>query len=178
MFTKLKISTTGLLAASLLAAAPMAAVAQDMKIGVVNLNRLQEQAPQAQAAQATLEREFADRQRDLLAEQRAVTQLQERLQREADTIADPAEAARLERDLRTRQRDFQRNAQQFEEDLNIRRNEELARFQRQVFDEIQVFSREESFDVVLAQGVLYHSERVDVTDRILQRLQRAGGGRR
>lgn len=178
MFTKLKISTIGLLTASLLATAPMAAVAQDMKIGVVNLNRLQEQAPQAQSAQQTLEREFADRQRDLLAEQRAVTQLQERLQREADTIADPAEAARLERDLRTRQRDFQRNAQQFEEDLNIRRNEELARFQRQVFDEIQVFSREEGFDVVLAQGVLYHSERVDVTDRILQRLQRAGGGRR
>lgn len=178
MLTKLSISTTALLAAALLAATPLAAVAQEMKIGVVNLNRLQEQAPQAQAAQQTLEREFADRQRDLLAEQRAVTQLQERLQREADTIADPEEAARLERELRTRQRDFQRNAQQFEEDLNIRRNEELARFQRQVFDEIQVFSRAENFDVVLAQGVLYHSERVDVTDRILQRLQRAGGGSR
>lgn len=177
MYTKLKISTTVLLTAVLLAATPLTAVAQEMKIAVVNLNRLQEQAPQAQAAQQTLEREFADRQRDLLAEQRAVTQLQERLQREADTIANPEEAARLERELRARQRDFQRNAQQFEEDLNIRRNEELARFQRQVFDEIQAFSRAENFDLVIAQGVLYNSERVDVTDRILQRLQRAGAGR-
>lgn len=173
----LKLIWPTVLAAILLAAIPLHAVA-DTKIGVINWNRVLEQTPQAEQASSALEREFADRQRELIADQRSIQQLQDRLQREADTIADPDEAARLERDLRARQRDFQRNAEQYEEDLNIRRNEELAKVQRLVMAEIQSFAREERFDVILAQGVLYASDQVDLTDRILQRLQaRAGSGR-
>lgn len=154
-----------------LALTPMTTFAQELRIGVANLAKLREQAPQAEAASQTLEREFAERQRALLAEQRAVTQLQERLQREAEVIASPEDAARLERDLRNRQRDLQRNVTQYEEDLNMRRNEELGRLQRLIFTEIQNFAREQRFDLVLVEGVIHASDKVDVTDQILARLQ-------
>ncbi len=150
-----------------------------LKIGVANLAQLREQAPQAEQASKVLEREFANRQRDLVAEQRSINELQERLQREADVIADPNEASRLERELRNRQRDLQRNVTQYEEDLNVRRNEELGKLQRLIFSEIQTFAREQGYDLVLVDGVIHASDKVDVTQQILQRLQsrNTGSGR-
>lgn len=156
---------------ALLSATPSFAFAQELKIGAVNLALLRERAPQTEEASRNIEREFADRQRALLAEQRAVQQLQEQLQRESDVITNPEEGARLERELRNRQRELQRNVQQYEEDLNIKRNEELGRLTRLVFNEIQTFAREENYDLLLIEGVAHASARVDVTDRILARLQ-------
>lgn len=165
--------------AALIALGSLPVQATDLKIGFVNLMKLREEAPQAEEATRVLEREFASQQRELLAEQRAVAQIEQRLAREGDTIADLEERQRLERELRMRQRDLQRNAQQWEEDLNVRRNEELGRLQRLIFAEIQAFAREEGFDMVLVEGVIHATDRVDVTDRVLQRLRaRAGGNRR
>lgn len=161
----------GLIVLTVSLCAPLLAQAQELRIGAVDLAVLRERAPQTEEASRNIEREFADRQRALLAEQRAVQQLQERLQREADVLSNPEEAAQLERDLRNRQREWQRNAQQFEEDLNIRRNEELGRLTRLVFNEIRAFAREEGYDLLLIEGVAHASPRVDVTDRILARLQ-------
>lgn len=159
-----------------LAMTPQAVEAQQLKIGVADLAQLRTQAPQAEDASRVLEQEFATRQRDLVAEQRAVTELQERLQREGDVLADADEAARLERELRGRQRDLQRNIAQYEEDLNVRRNEELGKLQRLIFAEIQAFAREGRYDLVLVDGVIHASDQIDVTEQILQRLQARAGG--
>lgn len=157
---------------SLFALGAMQAHAQtDLKIGAVNLAKLREQAPQAERASRELEREFATRQRELLDEQQAVQQLEQRLAREGDTITDADELQRLERELRSRQRELQRNAQQWEEDVNIRRNEELSRLQRMIFSEIEAFAREQGYDLVLVEGVIHASGRIDITDSVLERLQ-------
>ena len=100
--------------------------------------------------------------------------LQERLTREADVLADQEQAMALDRELRNRQRDLQRNVAQYEEDLNLRRNEELSKLQRMIISEIQAFARAESYDVVMVEGVIYASDRVDVTDAVLARLQSLG----
>lgn len=162
-----------LLAAALLAFAPTYADAQ-LKVGVANLAKLREQAPQAQAASTALEKEFASRQRELIAEQQEVQKLQERLTREADVLAGQEEAMELERELRNRQRDLQRNVAQYEEDLNLRRNEELSKLQRLILAEIQSYARDEQYDMVLVEGVIYASDKVDITNAVLQRLQSRG----
>lgn len=165
-----------LLAAAALALTPAFASAQ-LKVGVANLSKLREQAPQAQAASTALEREFASRQRELIAEQGEVQKLQDRLTREAEVLAGQEEAMNLERELRNRQRDLQRNVTQYEEDLNLRRNEELSKLQRLILAEIQAFAREEQYDMVLVEGVLYASDKVDITDAVLKRLQARGDTR-
>lgn len=163
-----------LLAAGLLALAPGYAAAQALKVGVADLAELRAKAPQAQAASTSLEREFAARQRELIAEQEQVQRLQERLTREADVLADQEQAMTLERDLRNRQRDLQRNVTQYEEDLNLRRNEELSKLQRLILTEIQAYAREEKYDLVMVEGVIFASERVNVTNAVLARLQALG----
>ncbi|MEX0900489.1 MAG: OmpH family outer membrane protein [Gammaproteobacteria bacterium] len=158
-------------AAALLALAPGLVAAQQLKIGVADLAELRAKAPQAQAASTALEREFASRQRELIAEQEQVQRLQERLTREADVLADQEQAMTLERDLRNRQRDLQRNVSQYEEDLNLRRNEELSKLQRQILTEVQTYAREQNFDLVLVEGVIFASDKVNITAAVLQRLQ-------
>ena len=171
---KAKFSWPVVMAAGLLAVAPPLVSAQQLKVGVADLAELRAKAPQAQTASTALEREFAARQRELIAEQQEVQKMQERLTREADVLADQEQAMELERDLRNRQRDLQRNVAQYEEDLNLRRNEELSKLQRMIIAEIQAFARAEGYDVVMVEGVIYASERVDVTDAVLARLQSLG----
>lgn len=159
--------------AAMIAMVSMPAQAQgtNLKIGWVNLAQLRESAPQAEQAQRVLEEEFSQREQELRAEQRAVQQLEQRLAREGDTITDPEERQRLERELRMRQRELQRDAQTWEEDVNMRRNEELGRLHRLIFMEIQAFAREQGYDMVLVEGVVHATERVDVTAQVLSRLE-------
>jgi outer membrane protein len=77
----------------------------------------------------------------------------------------------LERDVVNQQRDLQRSNAEFMEDFNLRRNEELGKFQRQVIDVVNGIAQEEGFDLILNDAaVIYVSKQVDVTDKVLRRL--------
>lgn len=152
--------------------------AQDLKIGVVNVGRLLEQAPQTQRAMQALEAEFAPRQRDLLAMQTELQEKQETFRRDASVMGE-SERLNLEREIRDGQRDLQRADQEFREDYNIRRNEELGILQRSLLTEVQSYARSAGYDIVLAD-VLYYSTAVDITAAVLESIRAAaapnGGG--
>jgi outer membrane protein len=57
-------------------------------------------------------------------------------------------------------------------DLNVRRNEELSKLQKQIFDVIQTVAKEDDYDLILTDGVVWASEKIDITDDILKRLRR------
>jgi outer membrane protein len=154
------------------------AQAQNLKVGVVNVGRLLEQAPQTQRAMQALEAEFAPRQRDLLAMQTELQEKQETFRRDAPVMGE-SERLSLEREIRDGQRDLQRADQEFREDYNIRRNEELGVLQRSLLTEVQSYARAAGYDVVLAD-VLYYSTAVDITAAVLESMNAAaapnGGG--
>lgn len=144
----------------------------NLKIGVVNLSRLIEQSPQAQAITASLREEFAPRQRDLVAMDTDLKTKQETYQRDASVMGE-AERAQLEREIRDGQRDLQRADTELREDLNIRQNEEIAELNRLIVTEVQTYARNEGYDLILYEAV-YASEAVDITAAVLAALQ--GGG--
>ena len=76
----------------------------------------------------------------------------------------------LERDILSKKRDYNRMRDELREDFNIRRNEELGALQKKVYEVIQQIAKQESYDLVLTQPVLYASPSVDITDRVLQKL--------
>lgn len=161
-------------ALALLMATTAHAQTSDLKIGVINVARLLEQAPQAQAVMNALQDEFAPRQRDLVTLQRNLQQKQETLQRDAAVMGE-AERLTMERELRDGQRDLQRTQNEYVEDLNIRRNEELGRLQRALLQEVQAYARSAEYDLVVAD-VLYYSTAIDITEEVLQALA-SGAGR-
>lgn len=153
-----------------------AANAQNLKIGVVNVVRLLEEAPQSQAVNTALQDEFAPRQRDLVARERELREKQETFNRDAQVMGEE-ERLRLEREIRDGQRDLQRAQNEFLEDANIRRNEEVGKLQRTLLQQVQEYAREEDYDLVVADA-LFFSDSIDITSQVLDALRRQGGGRR
>lgn len=157
-----------------LIAAPAAAFAET-RIGVVKLNRLFEEAPQALALQRSLTEEFAPRERDIRAKREELREMEERLQ-QGEGFQSDDERRRLEQTFRDGQRDLQRAQNEFVEDLNLRRNERLGDLQRLFITEIQSYGQAQNFDLVVVEGFIHASDRVDITQQILQVLQRRHQG--
>jgi outer membrane protein len=153
-------------------ALPLGAAQAQAKIGVVNVARLLQEAPQAQAASQALETEFASRKRELQTLERDLKAREDKLTKDGATMAE-ADRRNQEKTLRDGQRDFARKQNEFMEDLNVRRNEALSQLQRTVLQEVQVYAKGAGLDVVVADP-LFASASVDITPQVLAALQSKG----
>jgi outer membrane protein len=166
----MRIKTAVLALVTIVASAlPLGAAQAQAKIGVVNVARLLQEAPQAQAASQALDSEFAGRRRELQNMERDLKAREERLQKDGATMAE-AERRNQEKALRDGQRDFARKQNELMEDFNVRRNEALGQLQRTVLLEVQSYAKTAGLDVVVAD-VLYASTGVDITSQVLAALQ-------
>jgi outer membrane protein len=157
-----------LLFAFMVAAAP-ASYAADLKIGVVNAGAVLDKSPQKTAALARLEKEFAARSKSLEAKHRALRAAQEKLNKDG-AILSADERREKERTVLADQRDLQRLQDEYSEDLSIRRNEELRKLEQDIAETIVELAKKESYDMILYQGVIFASDKVDLTDKVLQML--------
>jgi outer membrane protein len=146
--------------------------AAELKIGVVNLAKLFEGLPQARAIDQTLKTAFDGEQRELANMQNELRTLEEKLNRDA-AIMSERERSDAERRGRELQRDLQRRASAFQEEVNLRRNEELEKLQRLILREINEFAKAAKYDLVLTDGVRYASPALDITEQIRKRLEAA-----
>ena len=142
---------------------------ENMKIGFVNVEQLLGQAPQTQAVMMALQEEFAPREREIVAMQQSLQGKGETLQRDGAVMGEE-ERANLERDIRNEQRDLERSVNEFNEDFDIRRNEELALLQRLLLQEVQIFASSAGYDLLLSQAV-FVSGTVNITEAVLRQLE-------
>lgn len=169
----MRIKTVTLALVTLIAGAmPLAQAQAQAKVGVVNVARLLQESPQAQAASQALENEFAARRRDLENQQKDLKAREDKLQKDGAVMAE-AERRNAEKTLRDGQRDLARKQNEFLEDLNVRRNEALGQLQRSVLQEVQTYAKAAGLDVVVADA-LYASPAVDITNQVLAALSRKG----
>ncbi len=147
-----------------------AQLAGDLRIGYVNPGRVSDEAPQADAAREQLQQEFAPRDARIVEMQDALRALEDRLAEQRLTISPEAEQE-LQREIVTRRREIQRQQEAFREDFNLRRNEALGNLQRRILQVVEQFARDEGFDLVVSDGVVFASEAVNITDRIIERLR-------
>jgi len=140
------------------------------KAGFVNVARVLDKAPQAEEARGRIEREFAPRDRELLNQQKEVRQKEDRLVRDGAVMTND-ERVRLESDIRGLKRDIRRAQEEFREDLNVRRNQELGKLQRKVIQVIQDLAKAENYDLIVSDGVIFAGNRVDITEKVIARLR-------
>lgn len=149
---------------------PGALAAQN--VAFVTMNKILEDSPQAAEAMRELEREFSPRDSQLVAEREELQKLRDQLEREGELMT-AGQRADLEREFTARSREFRRAQESFTEDLNVRRNEELAKLQRLINDAIIALARDREIDLILTErNVLYASDRIDITDDIIAAMQR------
>ena len=161
-------SFTKLLAATLLAGGMLQATAAELKIGFVNTERVLRDSGPAKRAQAKLEKEFAARKAELDKLEKQGRDLQTQLQKESVTMSD-SDRKDKDRQLQQIDRDFQRLSREFREDLNLRRNEELASIQEKATKVVNEIAEKEKFDLILQEAV-YASTKIDITDKVIKAL--------
>ena len=152
-----------------LAAAP-AVQAQALKIGYVNFGRLLEESPQAKAAQQALEGEFMPRQRDVAAQQKSLEEKSDKLKKEAAVMSE-ADRIRSEREVRDLELSVNRRFKELQEDLNLRRNEEVGRMQRALLQEVQAYAKANGYQLIVSEGVLFAAEGVDITPQVVAAIK-------
>ncbi len=160
---------TTVLALSLLAQANVyAQTSNGSRIAFVSTERIFREAAPAKAAQAKLEQEFAKRDKDLQDVAARLKSETERLDKDAAVLSE-SDRLKRQRDLADLDKEFQRKQREFREDLNQRRNEELAVVLDRTNKVIKQIAESEKYDIVFQEAV-YASPRIDITDKVLQAL--------
>jgi outer membrane protein len=157
-----------LLGAAALVSIP-AAHAQ-MKVGVVSLPQLAEQSPQAKQLAQSLEDEFKPRQREIVTQEKELKAREEKFTRDSAVMSE-SERTKAERELREAQRELARKKNEFVEDLNVRRNEELQRLQKALVQEVQAYARAQGFDLVMGDGVIFAKDSINITPGVLSAMK-------
>jgi outer membrane protein len=157
-----------LLAASVLASG--AAQAQEVKVGFVSTERIFREAAPAKAANAKIEQEFSKRDKDLQDMAARLKAMSDKLDKDAPVLSE-SDRGRRQRELAEIDKDFQRRQREFREDLNQRRNEELATVLDRTNRVIKQIAEAEKYDIVFQEAV-YISPRIDITDKVLKALNK------
>ena len=139
------------------------------KFGFVNTERILRDAAPAQRAQKKIEAEFQKRDQELARIADQLKRMQEDMEKNSVTMSETQRRAK-ERDFGDLNRDFQRKQREFREDLNQRRNEELAQVVEQANRVIRQIAEQEKFDIIF-QDAVFASPRIDITDKVIKALE-------
>lgn len=146
------------------------------KIAFVNQAKLLQKAPQAESARSKLQKEFSKRDKSLVSLQKQIKSSATKLQKDA-AILSASELNKLKRKITLLRRDLERDKAAFKEDLSIRQNEELVKLQKSVLKSIQTIAKNENYDLIISDGVIYASKQIDITDKILALLKKQYSGK-
>ncbi len=150
--------------------------AENYKIGVVDPNRVVERSPQYEAAGKALQLEVEERERSLRQQQEQIAVLQGKLERDAALMSE-SEMQRLQNDIRSRSRKLKYAQDEFQEDLSLRQNELRTKLGKQVQEVVVELAKELGIDLVISEGLVYYSPRVDISDLVIERLKRDASGK-
>ena len=149
-------------------ACPVNALAET-KIGFVDVAKLSESAPQIKSAQMKMDAEFGGREKEIIALQREIKKMEDALERDGAVMSD-AERSKKEREILSKRREGKRASDEFRDDINIRKNEILRKVNAEIGKAIEDYAKQNHFDLILSQGVMFASDKVDITDSILKKL--------
>jgi outer membrane protein len=146
-------------------------LAAEYRIAVVDPNRVVESSPQYDSAGKALQDEVEDRERGLRQQQEQIAELQRKLEREGALMSE-SEIQRLQNDIRSRTRKLKYAQDEFQEDFALRQNELRTKLAKQVREVVVELAKELEIDLVVSEGLVYYSPRIDISDQVIERLKR------
>jgi len=165
-FKRITLSITAVITL-LVFSAPQAA---EYKIGYVDGAVLLDKSPLTAALLKKLEKEFLPRKQKLIAQNKQLNTLVEKKQRDAAVMSE-TEVLKLEKDIRKRGRELKNAKEAFNEDIALKRNQELLKIRKQIAELIISVAKENNYDIVLEKpSVIYASKRANITDLVLDRM--------
>ena len=144
------------------------AVAQQLRVGYVDMKQVLDNAPQVLAGREKLDLEFRPRNETIEFQERQAQVMDDRLQ-----MGDLTEDARirLDRELREMQRSVARQKEDLRDELSFRRTEEVQKLEEQINQAVEEIARKNGYDLILSSTVVYADPSLDITQLILDQLR-------
>ena len=144
------------------------AVAQQLRVGYVDMKQVLDNAPQVLAGREKLDLEFRPRNETIEFQERQAQAMDDRLQ-----MGDLTEDAkiRLDRELREMQRNVARQKEDLRDELSFRRTEEVQKLEEQINQAVEEIARNNGYDLILSSPVVYADPSLDITQLILDQLR-------
>jgi outer membrane protein len=155
----------------LLAAMQAASAQENIKIGVVNLDRIARESNAAKAGNAKIEAEFSKRSKDLQDAAARLKAAADKFDKDAPVLSD-TDRQRRQRELADMDKDLQRRQREANEDFNQRRKEENDAITDRANKALRQLADQEKYDLVLTDAVIV-SPRMDITDKLLKVMNAA-----
>ena len=149
---------------------PVGAQQSGYKIGFVNTARVLKEAPQARKVEERLKAEFEPREAQLKDKRQEILEMEEVLKTDQQISSNGRR--KLEREIRLKVSQLKFLEQEFREDQNLRRNEEIRELQQVISNVLRSLGDEGEFDLILTEGVSYISDRIDITTQTIEMLKR------
>ncbi|MCX7116164.1 MAG: OmpH family outer membrane protein [Gammaproteobacteria bacterium] len=147
------------------------AFADGTKIGVVDLQRIMQIAPQMKVIQEKLEKDFRPRRDKLVAMEDDLKKDMQRFKRD-NTVLSADQKKDLEKKIVMSQQTFEREGQQYQQELSTAHNEAMEDLYARIRKAIDGVAKEEKYDVVLQKDAApYSAAQLDVTDKVLKNIQ-------
>ena len=142
------------------------------RVGYVDMQRLIDSSPQFIAGREALQREFAERDTLLKADEAKLVRLEAELRRDGPVLA-AADAEARQQAIDALRRSIERTRTKLRDELNTRLREMVDERWNDIHDVVVEYAREHRIDLVVPSPVIYASASIDITDAVLERLKRA-----
>lgn len=141
--------------------------ADNLKVGVVDINLLLEKYIEEKDIYTLLNEEFFARDQYLLKKRDQIENLRRELMNNA---SEPSDIRELERNIVNLEREFVRMSNDTRQEFNLRKNEELYKLQREINNAILQYAKGHDYDLILESGLLFAKEALYLTEPIFQTL--------
>ena len=150
------------------------AVSAETKVGVVDYRMLMDKAPQADAIQEKLKKEFQEREDRLKKRQADLKAQAEKANKDAPTMT---ESQRIEagRNLEKLRNDLEFDGKKLQEDFQRRRSEELRELGGKLQQAVSAVATKEGYQLVLSrEAAPFVAPELEITNKVLQALGTPG----
>jgi outer membrane protein len=143
-----------------------------LKIGYVSVEKILAESPQVEAVNATMMERFGGRKTELQDMEKSIKEMQENYKKN-ELVMTEDKLNELKNDIIAKIQDFKQKEALLSQEVATMRNQQLAVLQESVRSIIQDVAKAEKYDLILSEGVAYADDKLDITDKILDRMKKA-----
>lgn len=145
--------------------------ADNLKIGFVNMKQLLNESTMVAEINAKLQKRFSEPKKQLEDMARSIQEQEKEIKRNELMMTD-SKITKSKQDLIEKVKKFREMEAKLGQELQAVQNEELGVFREEVRKVLDEIAQQESYDLILNDGVMYASKSVNITDKILERLNK------
>jgi len=146
------------------------AIAGGLKIGVVSVERILTKAPQVEAVNTRMLEKFGPKRDELKKMEKDLQALQEKYKRN-ELVMTEDKLNDMKKKIIRKIQILKQKEMMLTQEISTMRNKELAKLQKSIRAIITKIAKKDKYSLVLSDGVVYANKKLDITDKVLDKMK-------